>query len=73
MLHIGELIKEKMKEQGKTIVWLSKELSCSRTNVYKILDKYSIDTELLVKISILLDYDFLSIYSEYIRQKKNER
>lgn len=73
MLHIGELIKEKMKEQHKSVVWLAKQLSCSRNNVYKILNKYSLDTELLVKISILLDFDFLSIYMEDMKRRKEKQ
>lgn len=72
MLHIGELIRKKMKEQHKSVVWLAKQLSCSRNNVYKILDKYSLDTELLVKISILLDFDFLSVYLEDMKRRKEK-
>jgi hypothetical protein len=70
MLHIGKLIKNKLSEQQKSVVWLAKELSCSRTNVYKILGKYSIDTELLVKISTILEHDFFSIYTEEVKKRK---
>ena len=31
-----------MEERQKTVVWLSKHLSCSRANVYKIFEKYSV-------------------------------
>ncbi len=71
MLHIGKLIKNKLSEQQKSVVWLAKELSCSRTNVYKILGKYSIDTELLVKISTILEHDFFSIYTEEVKNLKS--
>lgn len=71
MLHIGKLIKLKLLEQQKSVVWLARELSCSRTNVYKILGKYSIDTELLVKISTILEHDFFSIYTEEIKKRKD--
>lgn len=72
MLHIGELIRKRMEEQQISIVWLAKHLSCSRTNVYKLLNKYSLDTEILAKISKLLDFDFFSLYSEEI-QKDREK
>ena len=63
-MHIGKLIKQQMDEQGKSVVWLARQLSYSRTNVYKIYDKSSIDTDVLLRISILLQYDFFKLYSE---------
>ena len=71
MLHIGKLIRQKMEERHITVVWLAQRLSCSRTNVYKIFDKYSLDTEVLAKISDILEYDFFSLYSEEIRRKRD--
>ena len=52
-----------MEERQKTVVWLSKHLSCSRANVYKIFEKYSVDTEMLA---------FFSLYSEDIKKKNNQ-
>ena len=65
-MHIGKLIKQKVKEQHKTSVWLAERLSCSRTNVYKIYDKKSIDTDVLFRISAILNFDFFSLYTEEI-------
>lgn len=72
MLHIGELIRKRMEKQQISIVWLAKHLSCSRTDVYKLLNKYSLDTEILAKISKLLDFDFFSLYSEEIQKDKEK-
>ena len=70
MLEIGLLIRQKLKERKRTIVWLAEKLSCSRTNVYKIFDKRSIDTDYLVRISDILDYDFFALYSEELKKRK---
>lgn len=70
MLEIGLLIRQKLKERKRTIVWLAENLSCSRTNVYKIFDKRSIDTDYLLRISDLLDYDFFALYSEELKKRK---
>lgn len=67
-MHIGELIKEKMRERRVTVVHLSLQLCCTRANVYKILSKSSIDTDLLLRISRTIDYDFFALYSESLRQ-----
>lgn len=68
-MHIGQLIKEQVEKQGKTVVWFANELSCSRTNIYKIYEKSSIDTSLLLRISSILEYDFFSAYTEKLEEK----
>lgn len=72
MIHIGTQIRQKMEERQKTVVWLAEQLSCSRTNVYKIFDKYSVDTEMLARISAILEFDFFSLYSEDIKENKKK-
>lgn len=72
MLHMGNLIRQRMKEKQISVVLMAKYLSCSRNNVYKLLNKYSMDTEVLAKISRLLDFDFFALYSREI-QSKNEK
>lgn len=42
----------------RTPGWLAKKINCDRTNIYKIFQRPSIDTELLARISKALDYDF---------------
>lgn len=72
MIHIGKVIKEKMSEKKMTVVLMAKYLSCGRGNVYKIFEKYSIDTESLMKISRALDFDFFSLYSEDLKNKSGK-
>ena len=59
-VHIGSLIGNELKRQRRPVVWLAQELCCDRTNVYKILRKGSIDTELLCRISVALNHDFFA-------------
>lgn len=72
MIHIGNCIRKKLEEQGKTSVWLVQELGCHRTNIYKIYDKMTIDTGVLFHISKILDYDFFSLYSEEMEKRAEE-
>ena len=69
-LVIGELIKEELKRQGKTSVWLAKELGCHRTNIYKVYGRATIDTGMLFHISKLLNVDFFKMYSEALKKVK---
>ena len=72
MIHIGHLIKQELQKQGYTVTWLTKELNCSRSNVYKIFDKPTLDTALLMQLSKLLDVDFFQYYSEELEHLKSE-
>lgn len=51
------------------MVWFAGELSCSRTNVYKIFSKPSIDTGDLVRISRILDYNFFEVYCKDMKKE----
>ena len=66
-IHIGEIIKHVMKEQGRSPSWLAKQLGCERANVYDIYKRQYIDTHLLQKVSIILNYDFFQVYSSHLK------
>ena len=70
MLHIGKLIEEELRRQERTVSWFARKLFCDRTNVYDIFQRKSIDTELLMRISIVLDYDFFKHYTETMKGKE---
>ncbi len=63
MISIGQLIHAKLNEKGRTVVWLSSQIPCSRQNLYKVFKKDCIDTEMLMRISQILEYDFFQLYS----------
>ena len=71
VIKIGELIKEQLHQQGKTVVWLAHQLSCSRNNVYKIFHSTSIASQELLRISMILDFDFFAIYSQEFNHRKS--
>lgn len=49
------------------MVWLSSQLGCSRATIYNIFNRDTIDTGELMKISLMLDYDFFKMYSDEFR------
>ena len=72
-LHIGNRIKEVMKQQGRTVSWMAFQIHCERTNVYNIYKRKTIDTGLLVQISLILGHYFFADLAEEIRKKKHEK
>lgn len=65
-IHIGHLIQQQLKEQGRSVTWFAQRLNYDRSNAYKIFSKPHIDTDLLLTISKVLNYDFFTYYSEQL-------
>jgi len=57
-IHIGKIIKQKLEDSPMNITEFAKKIHLDRTTVYDIFERKSIDTELLIKISQILNYDF---------------
>ncbi len=72
-MHIGNILRERLRKEGKSVVWLARELGCHRTNVYNLFDKYSLDTVLLERLSVILNYNFFELYSEETREKMKRK
>lgn len=69
-MHIGQQIEKIFREQGRKVSWFADKLCCDRRNIYKIFERESIDTALLVRISIVLDHDFLKDLSDKLKENK---
>ncbi len=59
-IHIGSIIKKKFEESELTIKDFAAMIYCDRTTVYDIFKRKSIDVERLVRISLVLNYDFIN-------------
>lgn len=71
-VHIGRLIQQTLKKQGRSPSWLAEQINCNRDNIYKIYQRPHINTELLMHISIVLKVDFFEYYEEmYKKQIQN--
>ena len=58
-IFIGKIIAKKVKESHLSVAEFAKRINRSRTTVYDIFSRKSIDIELLMIISEALNYDFL--------------
>jgi hypothetical protein len=59
-IHIGNIISQRLKELGIKKKWLAGQVHCTQSNFCKILKKPSMDTDLLLRISLVLQIDFFS-------------
>ncbi len=71
-MHIGSLIKSVLDEKRITVREFAVMANSERTNMYRILDRESIDLSVLERYSRILDHNFFQDLSEeYKTQYKN--
>ena len=61
-IHIGKIIQEELRAQGRSVAWLARQLGTSRMACYRIFHSYSIDTQMLYRISELLGRNLFEVY-----------
>jgi hypothetical protein len=66
-IHIGSMIRLRAKELRIGPTELGSKINTSKQNVYGIYKRRSIDTRLLVKISVALDCDFFKYYTKSLQ------
>jgi len=65
-IQIGKLIKEQVDRSGLSVEKFANLIPCKRDNIYDIFLRERIDTDLLLKISKILKFDFFKVYSGQI-------
>ena len=71
-VHIGQLIKKQLDIKGMKRSEFARRINRSSQNVYDIFNRKSIDTNLLLKISDILDYNFFEFFVYKVRNKDND-
>lgn len=69
MIHIGNSIKQELERQERTVSWFARKLCCERSNVYSIFKRSSIDTDMLLRISKILHYNFFKVYVDELQSE----
>ena len=68
MINIGQAIKDELERQERSVTWFAAKLGCDRQAVYRIFNKCSIDSHLLLRISIVLHRNFFKELSHAAEQ-----
>jgi len=66
-IHIGEIIRKQLKEEGRTLTWLADQVCCDSSNLTKLLSRNSIHTDILIRISTALKTDYFKCFSNHIQ------
>lgn len=62
MIHIGNIIETELRKQERSVSWFARKIYCDRSTVYSIFQRQSIDTQMLLKISQVLNHNFFEYY-----------
>ena len=65
-IHIGQMIEKRVTESGIEISRICNFFKFSEEELKAAYSQRSLDTELLLKWSKLLDYDFFRIYTQHL-------
>ncbi|WP_276967596.1 transposase, partial [Chryseobacterium sp.] len=65
-ISIGELIKKKVLELAIQMTRICNFFNCTEKEINDMFNADSIDTELLLKWSKLLEYDFFRLYTQHL-------
>ena len=69
-MHIGQVIRQMLHDQGRTVVWFSKEIRRSRQACHSMFKSPTIDTDLLKTLCVVLNHDFFKDLSIEVGLKK---
>ena len=69
-MNIGEKIKARIKSEKITVVEFAQHLEISKASAHRLLNRSSIDTDVLFKICFVLKYDFFQDFSARIDDRE---
>lgn len=72
-IHIGHLIQAQMKADKRSISWLASQIPCTRNHVYKIFNKPTLDSNLILRISEAMQFNFFQYYTEEFKKNMEVR
>lgn len=76
MTKLGEYIRDIMAQKNVTVKQLSEAIHCERSNVYDIFQRENIGSDLLMKMSVVLNHNLFEYFScqcqELLAQQKEE-
>ena len=65
-IHIGSFINQRVTENGIEISRICNFMKCTEKKITEMYQSKSLDTELLLRWSKFLEYDFFRVYSQHL-------
>ena len=68
---IGKIIQDRLTEVGLSKKEFARRINCSTQNIFSILERDSLDTQLLIDVSKALDHNFFNYYYYSLKNEIN--
>jgi len=68
-MHTGQLIQQKMKEEGRRADWLARKIHCHKNHIYRMYQQEHIHPALITQISIVLKHNFFTHYFDHVNEQ----
>ncbi|KFF15752.1 transposase [Chryseobacterium sp. JM1] len=65
-IHIGQIIRQRVSESGIDTYRICKFLKCSEDEINAMYSSKSLDSEVILRWSKILEYDFFRIYTQHL-------
>ena len=65
-IHIGQMMEKRVTESGIEISRICNFMKCSKEEIEKMYTQENLSTDILLKWSKLLDYDFFRVYTQHL-------
>ena len=72
-LHFGNLIKEILRANRRSVAWFAVQMHCDRSNMYKMLSRNHLDSAFLLRASQVLEFDLFLFASEWMAANSGSR
>lgn len=72
MIDIGQRIKDEVVRRQYSITLLATQLGCDRKSVYRLFNRTSLDTHLLLRLSLILKHNFFEEFYSHIQGQLSE-
>lgn len=65
-IHLGNIIKQRLEQDGRSVRWFAEQMNSDRSNMYKLLSRSHLSTDFIMRASKIIEHDFFKDVSDML-------
>lgn len=65
-IHVGNIIKKRLEQDGRSVRWFAEQMNSDRSNMYKILSRSHLNSDFVMRASRIIEHDFFKDVSDLL-------
>jgi plasmid maintenance system antidote protein VapI len=65
-IHVGNIIKKRLKQDGRSVRWFAEQMNSDRSNMYKLLSRSHLSSDFVMRASKIIEHDFFKDVSDLL-------